>query len=172
MKYTAPVDKIRFEPGSSTGRMKRRTILSAAAMVAAAATLPAAAKAALPRIEVYKDPNCGCCGAWVDHLKAAGFLVKVTEVSDPGAVRKRHGIPDQYGSCHTGVVAGYALEGHVPADDVKRLLAQKPPGAGLAVPGMPVGAPGMEVGARKDPFKVLFIDKAGGSSVFATYPKT
>ena len=154
------------------GEMKRRTILFAAVTMVPVAALPSAAKTALPRIEVYKGPNCGCCGAWVDHLLGAGFPVKVIEVSDPGAVRKRHGIPDQYGSCHTGVVAGYALEGHVPADDVKRLLAQKPLGAGLAVPGMPVGSPGMEVGARKDPFKVLFIDKAGASSIFATYPRT
>ena len=151
--------------------MKRRTLVSAAATLAAAVALPAVGKNTLPRVEVYKDPNCGCCGAWVDHLRAAGFPVVVKEVPDPGAVRKRHGIPDRYGSCHTGLVAGYALEGHVPADEVKRLLAQKPAGAGLAVPGMPVGSPGMEVGARKDPFQVLFIDKAGGASVFATYPK-
>lgn len=152
--------------------MKRRTLISLAAGTAAAATLPVLAASKLPPVGVYKDPGCGCCGAWVDHLKAAGFPVTVTEVSDPGAIRKRHGIPDQFGSCHTGVVAGYALEGHVPADDVKRLLALKPVAAGLSVPGMPVGSPGMEVGARKDPFQVLLIDKAGRSSVFATYPKT
>lgn len=152
--------------------MKRRTILSTAASLAAAAALPASGRNALPQVEVFKDPNCGCCGAWVDHLKAAGFPVKVQEVADPGAVRKRHGIPDQYGSCHTGVVAGYALEGHVPADDVKRLLVRKPAGAGLAVPGMPIGSPGMEVGERRDAFKVLLIDRAGGATVFASYPKT
>ena len=122
--------------------------------------------------DVYSDPSCGCCGAWVDHLKAAGFPVKVTEVSDTGAARKRHGIPDRFGSCHTGVVAAYALEGHVPAEEVKRLLAQQPAAAGLSVPGMPVGSPGMEVGSRKDPYQVLLIDKAGRSSVFATYPKS
>ncbi len=152
--------------------MKRRTILLSAAVMAAASALPATAKTTLPQVDVYKDPNCGCCGAWVDHLKAAGFPVKVTEVSDTGAVRKRHGIPAQYGSCHTGVVSGYAIEGHVPADDIKRLLAKKPAAAGLSVPGMPVGSPGMEVGDRKDPFQVLLIDKAGRSTVFATYPKT
>lgn len=151
--------------------MKRRTLLTLAAGTAAAATFPVLAANQLPRVDVYKDPNCGCCGAWVDHLRAAGFPVQVMEMSDPGAVRKRHGIPDRYGSCHTGVVAGYALEGHVPAEDVKRLLARKPTAAGLSVPGMPVGSPGMEVGARKDPFQVLLIDKAGRSSVFATYPK-
>lgn len=152
--------------------MKRRTLLSAVAAATAAASIPALAAASLPGVHVFKDPNCGCCGAWVDHLKAAGFPVKVTEVSDTGAARKRHGIPDRFGSCHTGVVAAYALEGHVPAEEVKRLLAQQPAAAGLSVPGMPVGSPGMEVGSRKDPYQVLLIDKAGRSSVFATYPKS
>lgn len=152
--------------------MKRRTLLSAVAAAAAAVTIPAVAASSLPQVEVYKNPDCGCCGAWVDHLKAAGFPVKVNEVPDTAQVRKRHGIPDQFGSCHTGVVAGYALEGHVPAEDIKRLLVKKPVAAGLSVPGMPVGSPGMEVGSRKDPYQVLLIDKAGRSSVFATYPKT
>ena len=105
-------------------------------------------------------------------LKAAGFPVNVQDTPDTAAVRKRHGIPDQFGSCHTGVVAGYALEGHVPAAEVKRLLARKPVAAGLSVPGMPVGSPGMEAGSRKDPFRVLLIDKTGRSSVFASYPKS
>ena len=152
--------------------MKRRTLLNAIAAATAAVSVPSLAAQSLPEVHVFKDPNCGCCGAWADHLKTAGFPVKVTEVSDTGAARKRHGIPDRFGSCHTGVVAGYALEGHVPADEVKRLLAQKPAAAGLSVPGMPVGSPGMEVGSRKDPYQVLLIDKAGRSSVFATYPKS
>ena len=152
--------------------MKRRMFLAAAAAAAATTAIPAFAASALPQVEVYKNPDCGCCGAWVDHLKAAGFPVRVHETQDTAAVRKRHGIPDRYGSCHTGVVAGYALEGHVPAEDVKRLLARKPVAAGLSVPGMPVGSPGMEEGSRKDPYQVLLIDKAGRSSVFATYPKS
>ena len=152
--------------------MKRRLFLTAAAAAAATTALPAFAAPALPQVEVYKNPDCGCCGAWVDHLKAAGFPVRVHETQDTAVVRKRHGIPDGYGSCHTGVVAGYALEGHVPADDVKRLLARKPQAVGLSVPGMPVGSPGMEVGSRKDPYQVLLIDKAGRATVFATYPKS
>ncbi|MCC2634562.1 MAG: metal-binding protein [Ramlibacter sp.] len=152
--------------------MKRRHFLGAVAAAAAATSLPALGARPLPQVEVYKNPDCGCCGAWVDHLKAAGFPVKVHETPDTSAVRKRHGIPDAFGSCHTGVVAGYALEGHVPAADVKRLLATRPVAAGLSVPGMPVGSPGMEVGSRKDPFQVLLIDKAGRSSVFASYPKS
>lgn len=151
--------------------MKRRTVLSTVA-AAAIAAVPTFAATSLPQVEVFKNPNCGCCGAWVDHLKAAGFPVKVTEVSDTGAVRKRYGIPDELGGCHTGVVSGYAVEGHVPAEEIKRLLAKKPAAAGLSVPGMPVGSPGMEVGSRKDPYQVLLIDKAGHSSVFATYPKS
>ena len=152
--------------------MKRRNFLSAVAAAPAAVSLPGIAATSLPRVEVYKNPDCGCCGAWVDHLKAAGFPVKVHETPDTSAVRKRHGIPDEFGSCHTGVVSGYAIEGHVPAEDIKRLLAKKPAALGLSVPGMPVGSPGMEVGSRKDPYQVLLIDKAGRSSVFATYPKS
>jgi hypothetical protein len=150
-------------------QMNRRIFLSTAAAVAAAGSVASMASAPLPQVEVYKNPDCGCCGAWVDHLRAAGFPVRVHETPDTAAVRKRHGIPDRFGSCHTGVVAGYALEGHVPADDVKRLLAKKPVAAGLSVPGMPVGSPGMEMGSRKDPFQVLLIDKAGRSSVFALH---
>ena len=152
--------------------MNRRTLISLAAIAAASASLPSFAKAPLPRVEVFKNPECGCCGAWVDHLKAAGFPVTVHETPDTRAVRKRHGIPEEFSSCHTGVVAGYALEGHVPAGDVKRLLAQRPAAAGLSVPGMPAGSPGMEMGARKDAFQVLLVDKAGHASVFASYPKT
>jgi hypothetical protein len=148
--------------------MKRRHFLVGAA--AAAAQVFAAS--GLPQVDVYKNPDCGCCTGWIDHLKAAGFPVRVHETPNTGAVRKRYGIPDEFGSCHTGLVAGYALEGHVPAEDVKRLLAKKPPAVGLSVPGMPVGSPGMEMGSRKDPFQVLLIDKAGRSSVFASYLNT
>ena len=152
--------------------MKRRNFISAVAAAAAAASLPALGASSLPQVEVFKNPDCGCCGAWVDHLKAAGFPVKVNETPDTSTIRKKHGIPDEFGSCHTGVVSGYAVEGHVPAEDIKRLLAKKPVAIGLSVPGMPVGSPGMEAGSRKDPYQVLLIDKAGRSSVFATYPKS
>lgn len=152
--------------------MKRRAVLSAVAAAAAAVHIPALAAPSLPQVEVYRNPDCGCCGAWVEHLKAAGFPVKVRETPDTSAVRKRHGIPDEFGSCHTGVVSGYTIEGHVPADDIKRLLAMKPAAVGLSVPGMPAGSPGMQVGSRMGPYQVLLIDKAGRSSVFAAYPKT
>jgi hypothetical protein len=153
--------------------LNRRRLLSLAAGAAAAAALasPATAAPALPMVEVHKDPDCGCCAAWVEHLKAAGFPVKVHETANPAAVRGRLGMPDEFGSCHTAVVAGYALEGHVPAAEVKRLLAARPAAIGLSVPGMPAGSPGMEVGVRQDPYEVLLIDKRGKASVFARYPQ-
>jgi hypothetical protein len=151
--------------------MKRRYVLTALAASAAAAALPTLAANKLPLVEVFKSPTCGCCGAWVDHLKAAGFPVKVIEVDDTTMTRKRYGLPDKFGSCHTGVVNGYVVEGHVPAAEVTRLLAMKPVAIGLAVPGMPVGSPGMEYGDRKDPYDVYLIDKSGRETVFAHYPK-
>ena len=153
--------------------MKRRIALTslAAATAAAMVGLPVLAKPELPAVQVFKNPSCGCCGAWVDHMKAAGFVVTVTEVDGTSVARKRYGMPERFGSCHTAVVAGYVVEGHVPADDVKRLLAIKPLAVGLAVPGMPDGSPGMEMGSRKDPYKVLLVDGSGNESVFSTYPK-
>ncbi len=151
--------------------MKRRDFLVMGA-VARLAGAPALAAQTSPVVEVFKNPYCSCCEGWVEHLKGAGFPVKVIVVDDTAPVRKRYGIPEKLGSCHTGVVAGYALEGHVPAADIKRLLATKPAAVGLAVPGMPVGSPGMEAGARKDPFDVLLVDKSGGSRVYAFYNKS
>ena len=152
--------------------MKRRYVLTALAAGAAVAVLPAFAADKLPLVEVFKSPTCGCCGAWVDHLKEAGFAVKVVEVEDTTVTRKRYGLPDKFGSCHTGIVNGYVVEGHVPAAEVKRLLAAKSSAIGLAVPGMPVGSPGMEYGDRKHPYDVYLIDKNGRETVFAHYPKT
>ncbi len=155
---------------------RRRFFKSAGALAAlsAAPILPAMrafAAPAAPEIQVFKSPTCGCCGSWVEHMRAAGFTVKVTEVDDTTAARKRLGLPDRYGSCHTATVGGYVLEGHVPAAEVKRLLAAKPKAIGLAVPGMPPSAPGMDVPGRKDPYQVLLVDASGQSTVFANYPK-
>lgn len=149
--------------------MRRRHVLSAAGAGFAVAVLPSLAANALPEVEVFKSPTCGCCGAWVDHLKVAGFPVKVTVVGDTTVTRKRYGLPDKFGSCHTGIVDGYVVEGHVPAADVKKLLAMKPVAIGIAVPGMPVGSPGMEMGSRKDPYQVLLVDKQGRERVFSSY---
>jgi hypothetical protein len=149
--------------------MKRRSLMVA---VAAIPLLPAlCAHAAAPRVHVYKNPSCGCCTAWVEHLKAAGFSVDVTQTDDTAAVRKRLGMPERLAGCHTGVVDGYAIEGHVPAADIRRLLARKPQAVGLAVPGMPVGSPGMEYGDKVEPYKVLLVDRKGRDTVFASYPQ-
>ena len=151
--------------------MKRRLILNAAAALAAVAALPSRAGTPPTQVQIYKSKTCGCCGAWVEHLRSAGFAVAVTEVDNTSATRKRLGMPERFGSCHTATVSGYVLEGHVPAREVQRLLAQKTPALGLAVPGMPVGSPGMEAGGRLEPYKVLLIDRSGRDSVYASYPK-
>ena len=146
--------------------MKRRTAL------VALAALPLSARAApLPEVQVFKSATCGCCGAWVEHLRSAGFTVRVSEVSDTAAARKRLGMPDRFGSCHTAAVGAYVVEGHVPANEVKRLLAQKPKALGLAVPSMPVGSPGMEMGSRQDPYDVYLVGADGTATVFARYPQ-
>ena len=127
-----------------------------------------AANAATPVIEVYKSRSCGCCSEWVRHLQSNGFTVKAQDVPNPSAYREKFGIPQELGSCHTGMVAGYALEGHVPAAEIKRLLAEKPKAIGLAVPSMPMGSPGME-DHRKDPFDVLLVQATGRYSVYQHY---
>ena len=146
--------------------MKRRLFIQAA--IGASVAMPVLALAGAPVIEIFKTESCGCCGAWVEHLKANGFITRVANVDNPSDYRERGGIPNELGSCHTGMVQGYAIEGHVPASDIKRLLATRPKARGLAVPGMPLGSPGME-GPRKDPFDVLLVDAKGRSSVFKHY---
>ena len=128
--------------------------------------LASAVDPSLPTVTVYKSPTCGCCSAWADHLRENGFPVETVDVDDLQAVKAEYGIPPGLQSCHTAVVDGYVVEGHVPADDVKRLLAEHPEAAGLAVPGMPVGSPGMEQGDTVQPYDVLLVDD-GQSSVFA-----
>lgn len=119
----------------------RRGILGAMLMLLATTSRPGWAQAS--RIVAYKDPSCGCCSGWVRHLEKAGFVVKVTETADLGAVRKGLGVPADLSSCHTAEIDGYVLEGHIPATAVRRLLEERPNGIGLAVPGMPAGSPGM-----------------------------
>ncbi len=140
----------------------RKTFL--AAMLA----MPVLAMAAAPVINVYKSATCGCCEAWVKHLRDNGFKVEAHNVANPSDTREKMGIPDRFGSCHTAVVDGYAIEGHVPAAEVKRLLATKPKAKGLAVPAMPLGSPGME-GPRKDAYDVLLVLPDGSSKVYQHY---
>jgi hypothetical protein len=151
--------------------MKRRSILSTAVAITVLIAGPVFAKPPPTEIEVFKSPYCGCCGSWIEHMKAAGFTIKVTPVTDTTLARKRLGLPDRYASCHTATVGGYVLEGHVPAAEVNRLLATRPKALGLAVPGMPQSAPGMAVPGKNDPYQVLLVDASGKSTVFASYPK-
>ena len=120
---------------------------------------------------VYKTPTCGCCSKWVDHMRQAGFKLTVTDMPQASLdnVKQKHAVPAATHSCHTAVINGYVVEGHVPAEQVRRLLEQKPRALGIAVPGMPLGSPGMEVsGIKPHPYDVLLIDKQGKTTVFAT----
>jgi hypothetical protein len=151
--------------------MKRYAIILAVAAVAVAGAVAAVGqKPGALTVEVYKSPTCGCCSKWVDHLRAANFTVRATDTEQVDAIKNKHGVPVALRSCHTALVAGYVLEGHVPAADIQRLLKERPAIAGLAVGGMPVGSPGMEVPGRPaDPYNVTAFDKAGGTSVFSSY---
>ena len=120
-------------------------------------------------ITVYRSPTCGCCAKWLEHMKKHGFLIRDIQEMNMDAIKRKLGVPLELQSCHTGVVDGYVIEGHVPAGDVKKLLGTKSDLAGLAVPGMPAGAPGMEMGERKDPFAVVGFGKDGKTRVFSEY---
>lgn len=155
----------------------RRSLLVAALALAAGAGAPRllrAAPAAGPQtpVELWKDPNCGCCHDWMAHMQAHGFRFTVHDTGNL-AVRSRLGLPQKLGSCHTALVGGYLIEGHVPAADVRKLLQDKPKALGLAVPSMPVGSPGMDgaaYGERRDPYDVLLVGRDGATRVFARYP--
>lgn len=150
------------------GRARRRALQALVAGLAFAAG--AATRAATPvRVEVWKDPNCGCCRDWIAYLEREGFAVTAHD-SGNTAVRRRLGLPAKLGSCHTATVSGYVIEGHVPVEDIRRLLAERPADVlGLAVPGMPVGSPGMDgaiYAGRRDPYDVLRVAKDGSTTVW------
>ncbi len=147
---------------------QRRRMLTGAAIALPLASVTGGASAAAPTIEVWKSPSCGCCTEWVKHLQTNGYTVKVNDTGN-NAARARLGVPAKLGSCHTAQVGGYAIEGHVPAADIKRLLAEKPNAVGLAVPGMPVGSPGMEQGNDRDPYDVLLIERGGNTRVYQSH---
>jgi hypothetical protein len=147
--------------------MTRNTFLKALIAIPTATTLRLVAAA--PKIQVFKTPTCGCCANWVQHLKGNGFDVAVKEVPETGEYRRQFGVPEKLMSCHTGVVEGYALEGHVPAAEIHRLLKEHPKAKGLAVPGMPMGSPGME-GPVSQAYSVLLFDADGRTSVYKSYP--
>lgn len=120
-------------------------------------------------IVVYRSPTCGCCSKWLDHLKKHQFNVEDIVTDDVASIKKKHGVPDNLASCHTAIVDGYVIEGHVPAADIKSLLKMKPKVIGLSVPGMVSGSPGMEMGGRKDPFQVVSFDKEGKTQIYNNY---
>lgn len=152
--------------------ISRRVFLGSLAATLLVARSGATALAASPRIEVHKDPNCGCCGAWVDHLRASGFDASVIEAAQLNRVKARLGVPNALASCHTAEIGGFVIEGHVPAGSIRKLLSQRPKIRGLAVPGMPVGSPGMEVeGTPPDIYEVIAFGPTG-QSVFARYEGT
>jgi hypothetical protein len=131
--------------------------------------LATAAAAEQPQVVVYKNASCGCCKAWVDHLRKHGYATTVNDVDNLSPIKERVGVPYGMGSCHTAEVGGYFLEGHVPAEQVARLLKEKPKAKGLAVPGMPMGSPGMEQGDMKQPYEVHLVHLDGTTSVYAKY---
>jgi len=151
--------------GDGAVDLTRRGFLgfSAGALVACTGAAPVRA------VKVYRSPSCGCCGGWVDHLRAAGYAVTVEMMDDVTPVATRLGVPERLRSCHTGEAGGCFIEGHVPAADVERLLRERPAARGIAVPGMPIGSPGMEMGNRREPFQTLLVDRGGGIRVFARH---
>lgn len=146
----------------------RRSFL---ATVLVAPFLTRSAGAGAPMIKVYKSPTCGCCGAWVEHVKAAGFNVVAEDVSQDALwrLKTRAGITEDLSSCHTAFVEGYVIEGHVPAEDIRRLLVEKPDGLGLSVPGMPIGSPGMEMGDEREPYATLLVQPNGAADFYAAH---
>ena len=158
----------RMTTPNSTIDLKRRQLLAGALLLALPRTWAAPGRLL---VEVWKDPTCGCCRDWIAYLEKNGFEARVHDAGNTDA-RKRLGIPSQYGSCHTAVVDGYALEGHVPVREILRLLNERPNAIGLAVPGMPIGSPGMdgpEYGRRRDPYDVLLLARDGMSRIFQSY---
>ena len=159
--------------------MQRRALLTAAAALFGAAplvtqaTVPARSPK-LPVLQVWKDPSCGCCKDWIAYLQRDGFQVQVFETGNT-AMRQRLGMPQKFASCHTALIGGYVIEGHVNASEIRRLLAEKPKALGLSVPGMPVGSPGMdgpEYGGRKDPYDVVLVMPDGSGRPYRSYFRT
>ena len=149
--------------------MLMRTLLVLSLMIFGVAPVAAADKPS--SVEVWKSETCKCCGAWVKHLEANGFAVKVngTDTGALAALKRQVGISDKLASCHTAKIGGYVVEGHAPSSDIKRLVTERPDAIGLTVPGMPVGSPGMEQGDEFEPYDVLLIKKDGATEVFAKH---
>ena len=151
---------------------RTKTVAFAVASLALFGTIYIAAqqKPAAPLVEVFKSPTCGCCANWVEIMRKNGFIVRTTDLNDMTQIKKSRGVPADVQSCHTAVVNGYVIEGHVPPADVHRLLKEKPAVAGIAVGGMPIGSPGMESPyVKAEPYNVMSFDKSGATRVFAKH---
>lgn len=147
--------------------MKWRSLFLAGALtLAACAPEPQSSQ---PSIEVWKSASCKCCSKWVEYLRRDGFNVTVHNESAMNPLKTKLGVPQALASCHTGVVDGYVIEGHVPAEDIRKLLAEKPAARGLAVPGMPIGSPGMEQGERQDPYETMLFAADGSAQAYAAH---
>ena len=144
-----------------------KLVLPSLLLVSALASASALAQS-LPKVDIYKSPSCGCCGKWIEHMKSNGFKVEIHEVTDISGNRKKLGMPDKFGSCHTSKIGAYVVEGHVPAADVKRLLKEKPKAIGIAVPSMPPGSPGMDI-PNSPPYETLLVQSDGSNQVFAKH---
>lgn len=171
-----PVNRMHRGDTVCSGPPARRTVLAAVAACLAGVGLGAvgsdARAAARRNMQVWKSPSCGCCADWITHVEASGVFQVVTHDIGNNAARARLGMPTRLGSCHTALVDGYVVEGHVPVSDVLRLLRERPEAVGLAVPGMPIGSPGMDApvyGGRRDPYEVLLVLPDGSTRVFASH---
>ena len=147
--------------------LDRRTVLG---LILIAVPASACAKPMRPaQMTIYKSPYCGCCSAWVDHIRGSGIKAVVKEMEDVSPIAKKVGVPDAMRSCHTAMVGGFFVEGHVPAADIRKLLRERPKARGIAVPGMPIGSPGMEQGDRRDAYETLLVLNDGASRVFTKH---
>ena len=149
----------------------RATTLAVLLVVAGmshSATAQTKAAVATPKATVYKTSTCGCCGKWVEHIQASGFSATTTNLPDLAEIKAKYKVPAQLQSCHTSIIGGYVIEGHVPAEDIKRLLRERPAIVGLAAPGMPAGSPGMDMPGAPA-FDVIAFDKDGKTRVYATH---
>lgn len=150
--------------------MLKSAVLAVAALLAVNTAAVAAEASSKPSMTVYKSPTCGCCGDWIDHMRAAGYTVEAKDTEAMDMVKSLMGVPDEMASCHTATIDGYVLEGHVPADAVDRLLAERPKATGLAVPGMPMGSPGMEVpDGATEPYAAMLFDRDGSAKTYMEY---
>ncbi len=133
------------------------------------ASLPAEEASKPVEMTIYRSPTCGCCENWLEHVKQSGINIKDVVSDDMQAIKEKYGVPNKLASCHTAIVDGYVIEGHVPASDIQKLLQTKPKVVGIAAPGMPMGSPGMEMGGKKQDYQVMSFDKDGKFEVFASH---